>query len=237
VIRIAVVEDEPQQVDLFCHLLEKYESDFHISLCVSSFLEGDEFLDRFSPGDFDILLLDIQMPRIDGMTVAKKVRQVDDHILIIFITNIVQYAVQGYSVRAMDFIVKPLVYPTLVEKMNRAIEQLNEKSTNYVCIKTLAGVKIFDLKDIACVEILARKLLIHTLTETYQCNETLQHIEEKLNDARFFRCHAAFLVNLQHIKQIESSQVIVANRKVPVSRYRHKGLLDALTKYLGKNTP
>lgn len=235
-IKIAVVEDESEQAELICSLLYQYKKNTGIDLVVSSYSDGDEFLDSFSPGAYDILLLDIQMKRIDGLTAAKKSRTLDNRVVIIFITNIVQYAVQGYSVQALDFLVKPIDYKTLSSKMDLAIEQVNRIDAKTVCIKTITGMKVLDLNEIVCVELLARRLMIHTLTESYVCNETLQGIEEKIGDMRFFRCHAAFLVNLDHIKQIDKSMAIVGDRQVPISRHRYRGLLDSLTKYLGKST-
>jgi DNA-binding LytR/AlgR family response regulator len=150
-----------------------------------------------------------------------------------FITNIVQFAVKGYSVQAMDFIVKPIDYSAFANKLEAAIKTVLKRSTVTARIKTLSGLMLFDLDEIVCVEIISRKLFIHTRSKSYQCNETLQGIEEKLKDERFYRCHAAYLVNLQHVHQIDKTNAIVANRQVPISRHRLKGLMDALTKYLG----
>ncbi len=233
-IKIAVVEDEPDQLGQISNYLKKYETISGNQLLVRTFSDGDELLDDFLPGSYHILLLDVQMKRVDGMTAAKKIRTIDESVVIMFITNIVQYAVKGYSVQALDFIVKPIGYHAFAQKIETAIEQVHRLAKRTVCIKTISGLMIFELDDIVCVEIVSRKLLIHTLKNSYQCNETLQGIEDKLNDDRFYRCHAAFLVNLQHIHQIDKSNILVANKQVPKSRYRHKGLLDALTKYLGK---
>lgn len=233
-ITVAIVEDERQQMEQLCSFARKYQAVSGNALSLHTYTDGDELLDDFRPGKFDILLLDIQMKRIDGMTAAKKIRAQDENVIIMFITNIVQYAVKGYSVQALDFIVKPIDYDAFAQKLEMAIAQVHKRDTATVVIKLLSGVTIFKLDEIACVEIVSRKLFIHTLDNTFQCNETLQGIEEKLNDERFYRCHAAYLVNLQHVRQIDSSDLLVGRSQVPVSRHRHKGLMDALTKYLGK---
>jgi len=233
-IRIAVVEDEPEQVVLICSLLKRYRQDSDNEFSVQTFSDGDEFLDSFAPGAFDVLLMDIQMRRIDGLTTAKKARSLDSRVVIIFITNIIQFAVQGYSVQALDFLVKPIDYATVAAKMNLAIDEVKKKRVVTVCIKTVSGMLVLDLNEIVCVELLARKLMIHTIAASYQCNETLQGIEELLADPRFFRCHAAFLVNLHHVKRVDKSTALVGDHQVPVSRHRYKGLLDSLTTYLGK---
>jgi len=235
-IRIAIVEDEPEQVNLICSLLKQYRQESGYNLSIHTFSDGDEFLDEFSPGAYHILLLDIQMKRIDGLTAARKARSQDGRVIIIFITNIVQYAVQGYSVQALDFLVKPVSFTSLAPKMNLAIDSLKKRESETVQIKTGSGFLVLDLNEITCVELLSRKLFIHTLTEDFQCNETLQGIEEKIADPRFFRCHSAFLVNLRHVKRVDKSIALVGDRQVPISRHRYKGLMDSLTSYLGKGS-
>lgn len=231
---MAIVEDELDQLEQLCSYARKYQAVSGNELSVRTYTDGDELIDDFRPGKFNILLMDIQMKRIDGMTAAKKVRAHDENVIIMFITNIVQYAVKGYSVQALDFIVKPIDYDAFAQKLDLAICQVHKRDTTTVCIKLLSGFSIFKLDEILCVEIISRKLFIHTIDNSYQCNETLQGIEEKLHDERFYRCHVAYLVNLQHVRQIENSDLLIANRRLPISRHRHKGLMDALTKYLGK---
>lgn len=233
-ITVAIVEDELQQMEQLCSFVRKYQATSKNELSLHTYTDGDELLDDFRPGKFNILLMDIQMKRIDGMTAAKKIRALDDNVIIIFITNIVQYAVKGYSVQALDFIVKPIDCDAFAQKLEMAIAQVHKREAATVVIKLLSGFTIFRLDEITCVEIVSRKLFIHTLDKSFQCNETLQGIEEKLNDERFYRCHAAYLVNLQNVRQIDPSDLLVGTRRVPVSRHRHKGLMDALTKYLGK---
>lgn len=232
-INIAVVDDEPKELDQICIYAKKYEDISSNKLSVHTFTDGDELLEEFIPGGFDILLLDIQMKRIDGITTAKKIRTLDENVVIIFITNIVQYAVQGYSVHALDFIVKPIDYTAFSNKIDLAIQHVHKQAATTVWIKMLSGLVLVKLDEIICVEIISRKLFIHTLGKSYQCNETLQGIEEKINDGRFYRCHAAYLVNLQHVHQIGKSTAIIAKRQVPISRHRYKGFVDALTKFLG----
>ena len=233
-IRLAVVDDEPLQSERIRSMLDRYSRDSNLDISVRCFSDGDEFLDSVAQGVYDILLLDIQMKRIDGLTAANRARAVDSRVVIIFITNIVQYAVQGYSVKALDFLVKPVDYSTLAAKMDAAIDQVNRQGEVVACIRTTSGVQVLDLNEIVCVELLSRKLIIHTPAESHFCNETLHGIEEKLADPRFFRCHAAFLVNLQHVRQVGKSTALVGSLEVPISRYRYKAFLDSLTRYLGK---
>ncbi|MBN1316160.1 MAG: response regulator transcription factor [Anaerolineales bacterium] len=231
-ISIAIVEDEQQQIEQLSGFLNRYQTAAGRKLSIQTYTDGDELLYEFRPGKFDILLMDIQMKRVDGMTAAQKIRARDKAVIIIFITNIVQYAVKGYSVQAFDFIVKPIDYDAFAEKLEMAISRVHKQETTTVCLKLVSGFNIFNLDEIVCIEIISRKLFIHTIDNTYQCNGTLQGIEEALNDERFYRCHAGCLVNLQHVKKIESVDLLAGEKRIPVSRHRRKGLLDALAKYL-----
>jgi len=234
VIRIAIVEDEPEQIDRICSYTCDFMQKTGDELEIHTFSDGDEILEAYQPGCFDILLLDIQMKRMDGVTAARRIRALDEHVVIIFITNIAQYAVQGYSVQALDFIVKPIEYDSFEKKLSTALQHVYRQSESTICIKSIDGILLLKLEDIVCVEIISRKLFIHTKQKAYQCNETLQGIEDKLNDGRFYRCHAAYLVNLQHIHQITRLVAVTTHIDIPISRHRYKGLMDALTSYLGR---
>ena len=233
-ISIAIVEDEQQQKEQLCDFVNQYQTVAGVKLAVQTYTDGDELLEDFRPGKFDILLMDIQMKRMDGLTAAEKIRAQDETVIIMFITNIVQYAVKGYSVQAFDFIVKPVDYDAFTKKLEMAICRVHKQETTTVCIKLVSGFKVFELDEIVGVEIISRKLFIHTINNTYQCNGTLQWIEETLNDERFYRCHAGYLVNLQHVKKINSRDLLAGKERIPISRHRRKGLLDALARHLSQ---
>lgn len=108
-IHIAIVDDEQKQRDLLCGYLERYRQESGRQLRVTAFADAETFLQGYQP-DFDIIFMDIQLPDRDGMTLSKKLRETNRTVILIFVTNMVQMAVEGYSVDAMDFIVKPVNY-------------------------------------------------------------------------------------------------------------------------------
>ena len=118
-LRIAVVDDEQEQRSLLESCLHRYEQENGQRFALSCFGDAQAFL-RQDPGDFDIVLLDIQMPGLDGMAAARQLRQRNRQLVLIFITNMVQFAVEGYAVDAMDFIVKPVSYYRLAASITKA---------------------------------------------------------------------------------------------------------------------
>ena len=108
-LRIAIVEDEEEYIKQ----LQKY---------VRRFSDGNEIVANYSP-EFDILLLDIEMPVLDGLNAARKIRKVDEKVVMMFITNVANYAIHGYEVGALDFITKPLTYYTFQLRFQRAVDR------------------------------------------------------------------------------------------------------------------
>jgi DNA-binding LytR/AlgR family response regulator len=183
--------------------------------------------------NFDILFMDIKMPQMDGLRASEIIRQRDKNVVIIFITNLAQYAIEGYSVNAMNFLVKPISYSFFADILQRAIKWVEEKWPKFIQIKTDHGLVRLQDTEILYVEMNNRKLLIVTKDLEYKCRTSVQDIERSLNSKNFFRCHVGFLINLRYVKQIEHNFVIVGGRRLPVSRHRKKELLDAFTNYLG----
>ena len=108
-IQIAIVEDEEIYVKQLTEYIRKYQTERGRSIKVTVFGDGEDITENYS-GGFDIILMDIQMQFMDGMTAAEKIRQMDQKVIIMFITNMIQYAVRGYEVDAMDYVVKPVEY-------------------------------------------------------------------------------------------------------------------------------
>ena len=134
-IHIAIVDDEQKQRDLLCGYLERYRQESGRQLRVTAFADAETFLQGYQP-DFDIIFMDIQLPDRDGMTLSKKLRETNRTVILIFVTNMVQMAVEGYSVDAMDFIVKPVNYYRMAAALDKACLQLEQKQGVTLTIRT-----------------------------------------------------------------------------------------------------
>jgi DNA-binding LytR/AlgR family response regulator len=232
-VKIAIVEDEKPQRLLIKTYIDRFSSETGHTIHCSFFEDGTDISAGYK-NNFDILLMDIQMPRMGGLKAAEIIRQRDKNVIIIFITNLAQYAIEGYSVNAMNFLVKPVSYSFFADKLRRAVERVEEQWPKFIHIKTDHGLVRLKDTEILYTEMNNRKLLIVTRDREYKCRTSVQDIERALNSKSFFRCHVGFLINLRHIKQIEHNFVTVGDHRLPVSRHRKKELLDSFTNYLGE---
>ena len=198
------------------------------------FDNGSDMLDHYySVGGYDLLLLDIQLPGMDGISVARQVRQKDDKVLIAFITSMTAYAVQGYSVCAMDYILKPINRISFRSTLDRARELFRQRTEHYISVTTGDGMFKVDISQIYYIETERHAVRLYYTKGSFHINDTLKSIEEKLKNAPFCRCNNCYLVNLSHVEQVKKDVVIVAGHELAFSRLRYKPFMEALTNYMG----
>ena len=132
-IRIGLVDDDKEHQKLIRQFICRYEKEEQTKICVKEYTDGLQFLEEYE-GNLDVVFLDIEMPHMDGMTAARKLREKDTGIKIIFVTNMAQYAIHGYEVDAVDFIVKPISYYVFVDKLKKALRYLNLNKEKMVVV-------------------------------------------------------------------------------------------------------
>ena len=180
---------------------------------------------------YDVILMDIQMKKMDGMTAAREIRKTDSEVILVFITNMVQYAVNGYAVNAIDYILKPLNYFTFAEHMKRIENHLENKLKNYLILNTNGGILKIDTNEIYYMESLGHYIHIHKKKEVISVLETMKNMEQALSG--FFRCNNGYLVNLAYVEKVDKYTALVGNDEIQISRPRKKIFMEALTDYLG----
>ncbi|MDU1538258.1 MAG: LytTR family DNA-binding domain-containing protein [Paeniclostridium sordellii] len=224
-IKIAICEDKKEQQELLKTYINQIFEALYIKYKLEIFNSGEELLENYQ-NDTDVLLLDIQMGQINGMDTARKIRSIDDKVEIIFITSLIEYALEGYEVRAYRYLIKPVKYENLKENIINCIKEVDIKN-KYIIVKEQGNQIKLDINEITYVEVQKETITIHTLNEVYKTNGTMINIEKDIDCDRFFRCHKSFLVNLEHIKSIKQYTAILENsEEVPVSRYRFKETKD-----------
>lgn len=220
-IRIAICEDEKEQQELLEGYINQAFKSLSLQYKLDIFSSGEELLESYSK-DFDMVLLDIQLGEINGMNTARKIRLLDNKVEIIFITSLIEYALEGYEVRAYRYLVKPVKYEKLKDNIINCIKEVEIKN-KYIIVKEQGNQIKLDINEITYIEVQKENITIHTLTKTYKTKGTMSNFENDIDCSRFFRCHKSFLVNLDHVKSIKQYVAILeTSEEVPVSRYRFK---------------
>lgn len=233
-IRIAIVEDENEYVQILYSYLKKYEEINGSSFLISTFKDGLDIASEYT-ANYDIILLDIQMKHMDGMQAAKEIRKMDQDVIFIFITSTVQFAVQGYLVDALGYVLKPVPYIAFSQILTKAIKQLEKKTEKfYLTIDVEGGKMKLDIGQILYLESQKHNVFIHADNGDYLTRGPLKRMEDILSLQGFSKCHNAYLVNLKHVTGIVKNFVLLTkNIELPISRARKKDFLDGLTDYLG----
>lgn len=184
--------------------------------------------------DADMIFLDIQMPELDGMTTAQRIRQKDPKVMLIFTTALAQYAIAGYEVQAFDYILKPLKAEMFEAKLTRALRMLNySHEEEWIDMSTKTETRRILVNQITYIEVDNHDILIHTSQQVYRHWGSLKEYEQKLAALHFMRCNTCYLVNMQHVSCITGDAVTVGADKLVISRSRRKDFLMAFAKYKG----
>ena len=232
-IHIAIVEDEVDYAVMLEELIQRYAQESEQTIRVSRFADGDEIVEGYTH-KYDIILLDVEMKYMDGMTAAEEIRRQDPEVTLMFITNTPQYAVRGYAVDAVDYILKPVSYFALSQRLGRAIARMQKRQKRYIAISVRGGVVKLDVDFIHYIESQGHNLLFHTESGEYVTSGTMKEVEERLDDAHFFRCNKGYLVNLEHVDGIQDGCALIKGRALLISRGRKNDFMQALTNYMGE---
>ncbi|MCC8101349.1 MAG: LytTR family DNA-binding domain-containing protein [Clostridiales bacterium] len=229
-IRIAIVEDEAPFAQQLTEYLHRYEQEKQENFAITRYTDGDEIVENYK-AQFDIILMDVQMRFMDGMSAAEEIRKKDSEVVIIFITNMRQYALRGYAVDALDYVVKPITYFAFSERLGRAIGRMKHRQENHVVVNIRGGVLRIDAGDIYYVESRGHTLIYHTNSGNHEGAGTMKEIEENLAPYDFCRENKGYLINLAHVDSVRDGCAIVKGEELMLSRARRNPFMEALTDY------
>lgn len=229
-IRIAIVEDDELYITQLQQYLKDYQAESGEDFEIQAYRDGDGITAGYK-AQYDIILMDIQMRFVDGMTAAEEIRRMDSEVIIIFITNMAQYAIRGYEVGALDYILKPVAYFPFSQKLGRAITRLKKKTKHSVVIQLKGGVQRLDASDIYYVESQAHNLIYHTKDGIFVSSGTMKQAEETFTGMHFSRCNKGYLVNLEHVEGVQDKCAVIKGEKLLVSRPRMNAFMQELTKF------
>lgn len=232
-IRVAIVEDDKNYADSLKKYIRRYEEESGRKFLTVVFQDGEDIVENYT-ADYDIILMDIEMRFMDGMTAAEEIRKRDSEVVIIFITNMPQYAMKGYAVEALDYVLKPINYYAFSQRIDRALSRLAHRTRKYLSISYKGGIQKLDISSILFIEVQNHDLIYHTTSGEYLVRGTMKEAEESLREEPFFRCNKCYLINLEYVSGLEDNSVTVGKERVQVSRARRKELLDVLNNYINE---
>ena len=231
-IRTAIVEDDPACAELLRRYLERCGREWGLEIQAELFSDGLDIAEGYRPV-WDILLMDIEMPHMDGMEAARRIRAVDPAVVIVFITNMARYAVKGYEVDALDFVLKPVTYPQFARKMKKAAAIAAGRERRYLLLPKDGVEQRVSTDDILFVEVINHRLYVHTAGGVYVRSGSMQEMERQLALPQFARCNNSYLVNLRNVVGVRRDAVLVPGHELPISRPKRKAFLQTLSDYFG----
>ena len=229
---IAIVEDDADCRAQLEEYIRRYGAETGEEFQITAFSDGLDIAESYRPV-YDVILLDIEMPQLDGMTAAARIRAFDPEVVLIFITNMAQYAIKGYEVDALDFVLKPVGYFPFSLKLKKALGALRARAQKDLFLPLEGGMKRVSASEISCIEVQGHRLLIHAESGDYALPGALRDMEEQLEGQHFVRCNKCYLVNLRHVTDVRQNTVTAGGHELQISRPRKREFLQALTDYFG----
>lgn len=234
--KIAIIEDEQAHTDLLCRYLEAWSKYRDIPVNIMSFPDAESFLFTWMGNrDYDVLFVDIQMKKINGMEMAKRVREQDPDIAIVFTTAVEDHMAEGYEVEAMRYLLKPISQKKLYQCMNRALERGGRE--RYVLVQTKDEILKLAVNKIMYVEARGHGCVIEfcpQMSSTFQVEATdsISVLEERLGKKDFIRCHRSFICRIDKIRYIRRAWIELDNgSRIPVSRREYSDVNQAFIRH------
>lgn len=233
---IAIVEDQPEVRQCLAEYIDRYFAGEKQRYRITMFSDGDEILENYR-ADYDLILMDIQMARMDGLLTSKRIRKLDEDVNLVFVTNLANYAIKGYSVRAMDFLLKPVNY-NMLQRILKRVENLQaRRAKKYITLPTEQGMTRIEADRLRYVSTFGRDghlLVYHMEDGDYSYRQTMKSAEADLQPHGFYRCNSCYLVNLSFVRTVSRDSVLLTSgEELGISRARYKGFMESLTEYLG----
>lgn len=234
-IQVAIVEDEAAQADALEAMLRSYGKEHDMLISISKFSNAVSFLDS-NDTLYDIIFMDIIMPMLSGMDAARIIRERNSEVMLVFITNMQQYAIHGYEVNAFDYILKPLHAAEFKLKFTRMLSRLEPKrSTRDFVIKADNTYIRLKPSNILYIEVQTHHCMYHTKSGVYRQYQTLKTVEQKLAGLPFARCNNYMLVNLAYVKGISGMEVYLEGETLHMSNPRKSAFTQEFLSYAQEN--
>lgn len=231
-LNVAIIDDEEKERMSLSRFLNRYAEEKSEVFNLEFFQDGVQFITKYQTNGFDLVFMDVDMPNMDGLATAKKLRELDSSVVLIFVTNLAQYAIKGYEVEALDYLLKPLTYEAIALKIAKAVSLCKRNSRNRITVKTRSSQAVFPAASIIYIESEGHRILYHTENGDFPVYGTMKETVAQLPQNTFFRVNSGYIVNLGYVSGYDGAILYLGGRgKIGISRARKKDFLEALANY------
>ncbi|MDE6641851.1 MAG: LytTR family DNA-binding domain-containing protein [Acetatifactor sp.] len=229
---IVVCDDNETDLQYITGMVNDWAMQGRIPVSVRTFTSAESFLFHYSENnDYDILLLDVEMGKLNGIDLAKQIRTRNSRAQIVFITGYPDFIAEGYEVSALHYLMKPVSSEKLVEVLNRASDLSQKKRPFLLVSSERETIRIF-FDDIYYAESQGHYMLIYTQQMQYRVRMTVSGLLEKLDEG-FYRCGRSFVVSLRHVCRITKGEIFLENQvSLPLGRGQYDEINKAMIHYL-----
>lgn len=229
---VAIVEDDAQDARTLTDVLERYRAESKVEISVARFRNAEELLTNYKPV-YDVIFMDIMLgvSGLNGMNAARRLREYDSEVALIFTTSMMKFAIQGYEVNALDYLIKPVDYYKIKLCIDRIV-RTPHADTVYLNLKINQGTKRISSEDIVYIEVINHTLYYHTTEGVFSVRGNLSATEKTLSGHGFARSSIGHLVNLKYFKELRGTTLKIGDTELKITRGQQKKFMEKLTLYL-----
>lgn len=218
---IGICDDNPLTLKKIGEYIDTINKKKTYTLEARYYKSGEELLLEYT-NQYKLLLLDIEMKELNGIETARKIREKDKEVKIIFITNFLQYATEGYKVNAYRYLLKPISYQVFVKEIDSVLEEI-DKSCKEIFIKSKNKSYKMKLNDLIFIESYGHYIIYHMKEEKISVRSSLKLLNKELSDYYFFQVHKSYIINLSYVSSYNYQSVTMeTGESIPISKYRYQ---------------